>query len=238
MWSTLLIRIWILALCLCTALFFLPYIVEPDLTLTLVVSLRSSLPAIARYRRPGDSMPWWKFRCPFSPCSVSPRQGTNWETNVCAGRIVLNIKLSSGTALQQDFVIRNVGWKHLMINILAAVHFAQYFSFAVIMSEINPINQKGITARHFQRDNKRVEADFSISRDYGPSKRHYRVQHVWCLDPENMKDFFERVWDYQAKNMTLRIFCCIDQCSITRILQENDVPLLHRAACKEFVSLV
>ena len=33
-------------------------------------------------------------------------------------------------------------------------------------------------------------------------------------------------------------FRCIDSCSITRILQENDVPLLHRAACKEFVSLV
>ena len=31
--------------------------------------------------------------------------------------------LSSGTALQQDFVICKVGWKHLMMNILAAVHW-------------------------------------------------------------------------------------------------------------------
>ena len=49
--STLLIRIWILAFCLCTALFLLW---QPNLTLTLVVSLRSCLPGIARYRRPGD----------------------------------------------------------------------------------------------------------------------------------------------------------------------------------------
>ena len=41
--STLLIRIWILAFCLCNALFFLLY-VEPNLPLTLVVALRSSLP--------------------------------------------------------------------------------------------------------------------------------------------------------------------------------------------------
>ena len=32
----------------------------------------------------------WKFLCPFSPYSVSPRQGTYWETN--AGRIVLHLK--------------------------------------------------------------------------------------------------------------------------------------------------
>ena len=36
-----------------------------------------------------DQVTAWKFRCPFSPYSVSPRQGTYWETNVCAGRIVL-----------------------------------------------------------------------------------------------------------------------------------------------------
>ena len=53
------------------------------------------------------------------------------------------------------------------------------------------------------RDNKQVVADFSIWRDYGRSKRHYRVHHLGCLDQENMKDFFERVWDYQAKNTTL-----------------------------------
>ena len=30
--------------------------------------------------------------CPFSPYSVTPRQGTCWETKVCAGRIVLHLK--------------------------------------------------------------------------------------------------------------------------------------------------
>ena len=102
------------------------------------------------------------------------------------------------------------------------------------MSEINPTDHKSITARHFPRNNTLVEADFSIWRDYGQSKRHYRVHHVWCLDPENTKDFFERVWDYQAKKYEIAIFGCINSCSITRILQENDVPLLHCAACKEF----
>ena len=74
------------------------------------------------------------------------------------------------------------------------------------MSEINPTDHKSVTARHFPRDNTRVEADFSTWRDYGPNKRHYQVHHVWCLDQENTKDFFERVWDYQAKNTTLRFF--------------------------------
>ena len=44
---------------------------------------------LARYRWPGD---WWKFRCPFSPYFVFPRQGTYWETNFCEGRIVLHLK--------------------------------------------------------------------------------------------------------------------------------------------------
>ena len=81
-----------------------------------------------------------------------------------------------------------------MMKILAPVHTAQYFLFAVIMSEISPTDHKSITVRHFLRDNKRVEADLSIWRDYGPS-----MHHVWCLDPKNMKDFFVRGWDYQAK---------------------------------------
>ena len=41
--------------------------------------------------------------------------------------------MSSGTALQQDYVICKVESKHLMMNILAAVHFSWYFSFAVII---------------------------------------------------------------------------------------------------------
>ena len=48
-----------------------------------------------------------------------------------------------------------------------------------------------------------------IWRDYGPSKHHDRVHHVWCLDPKNTEDFFERVWDYQLKNRTLRFFTAL-----------------------------
>ena len=67
------------------------------------------------------------------------------------------------------------------------------------MSEINPTDHKSITACHFPRDITRVEADFSIWRDYGLSKGHYPVHHVWCLDLENTKDFFERVyWSFHA----------------------------------------
>ena len=88
-----------------------------------------------------------------------------------------NPNLSSGTALQQDFVIRRVGSNHLMMNILAAVHFALYISFAVITSEINPTDHKSVISRHFpdedfreadsdslavesERDNKLLEAEF------------------------------------------------------------------------------
>ena len=82
------------------------------------------------------------------------------------------------------------------------------------MSEINPPDHKSITARHFLRDNKQVEADFSIRRNYGasrrPSKRHNSVHHVWCLDLGNMKEFFERVRDYQAKKYNIAILYCID----------------------------
>ena len=42
-----------------------------------------------------------------------------------------------------------------------------------------------------------------------------------------------------GKNYDIAIFCCIAglMCSMTRFLQENDVPPLHRAACNEFISL-
>ena len=74
------------------------------------------------------------------------------------------------------------------------------------MSEINHTDHKGITARNIPQNNTRVEADVSIWRDYGPSKRHYRVHHVRCLDQENTKDFFERIWEYQVKNSKIRHF--------------------------------
>ena len=50
----------------------------------------------------------------------------------------------------------------------------------MILSETNSTDHKSITARHFLRDNTRVEADFSIWRDYGP-----RV-HLWI--------FFQFCW--------------------------------------------
>ena len=67
--------------------------------------------------------------------------------------------LSYGTALQQDFVICKVELKHLMTNFLAIVHFAFFFSSAVIKTEINGTDHKSITARHFPRDNQLVEAE-------------------------------------------------------------------------------
>ena len=45
-----------------------------------------------------------------------------------------------------------------MMNILAAVHFAWYFSFAVIKSEIHPTDHKSITSRNFPDEGFR-EAD-------------------------------------------------------------------------------
>ena len=43
-------------------------------------------------------------------------------------------------------------------------------------------------------------------RRHGPSCGLYRVHHVWCLDLENTKDFFAKVWDYQVINTKLRFF--------------------------------
>ena len=80
--STLLIRIWILAFCLCTTLFFLPYSVEPNLTLTLVV-------------------PFLHILSPLDKALVEKPMFVQ-VGSFCTSN------LSSGTALQQDFVIRKV----------------------------------------------------------------------------------------------------------------------------------
>ena len=76
------------------------------------------------------------------------------------------------------------------------------------MSEINPTDHKSISAPLFpnegfreavrelvgsERDNKRVEAEFSRFMDLTN-----RVHHVRCMDPVNTKDFFERIQDYPA----------------------------------------
>ena len=95
----------------------------------------------------------WKFRCPFSPysvtISVSPRQGTYWETNVCAGRIILHPNLSSDTALQQDSVICKVGWKHFMMNFWLPCTLPIFFFICRIMSEINATEHKSICCSPF-----------------------------------------------------------------------------------------
>ena len=110
--STLLIWIWILAFCQCTTLFFLPYSVEPNLqvTLTLVVS---------RSRRLHENfvVPFLHVLSPLYKALVEKPMFVQ-VGSICTSH------LSSGTALQQDFVIRKVVWKHFMMNILAAVHFA------------------------------------------------------------------------------------------------------------------
>ena len=73
------------------------------------------------------------------------------------------------------------------------------------MSEINPTDYKSITARHFFRDSQRVEADFSIWRDYyRPSKRYYCVHRVWCMDQENMKDVFESLKRFGTIRQNIR----------------------------------
>ena len=48
----------------------------------------------------------------------------SWETNVCAGRIDLHLKFVISHRSATRFRIRKVRWKHFMMNILAAFHFA------------------------------------------------------------------------------------------------------------------
>ena len=51
-----------------------------------------------------------------------------------------------GTVLPQDFALGKVGSEHKMMNIVTAVPSAWYFSFAVIMSEINPTSTDYMSA--------------------------------------------------------------------------------------------
>ena len=46
--------------------------------------------------------------------------------------------------------------------------------------------------------NKRVQTDFSTTRDYTLNKLHCIVHHVSYMDPENTNDFFKRIWDYHS----------------------------------------
>ena len=109
-----------------------------------------------------------------------------------------------------------------------------FFSFAMLMSEIYATDRESVKAffrwkfswsclwicrvwklfvnqsslKEKQAGPSRVEVEFSILRDYGRNKINYRVHHVWCLDPENTEDFFERTWDYQAKLQHFDLLHC------------------------------
>ena len=70
-------------------------------------------------------------------------------------------------------------WK--LILLIARVSRLSFFLRKVFMKQF--VNQLSL------RDNELVEA--KLSRDDELNKCHYRVYHVWCLDPVNTKDFFE-----------------------------------------------
>ena len=109
------------------ALFIVLYNVESILPLTLVVVLRSGLTtgSIARYGLPGDCMKiLLSLRLPLLHIPVSLVKAHIEKTKFVQVGTFCTSNLSSGTALQQHFVIRKVGSKHLMMNIFAAVHFA------------------------------------------------------------------------------------------------------------------
>ena len=122
--SMLLIGIWILAFCLYNPLFCLLYSVELILPLTLVLARAA---ACLSLRDIDCQETAWKLCCPFSPFSLFLRQGTYWETNVRARKIVLHIESvikHCSPKTWQGFAIHKVGSKHLMMKILAAVHSA------------------------------------------------------------------------------------------------------------------
>ena len=91
------------------------------------------------------------------------------------------------------------------------------------MSEINTTDHKSITAVMFGVRIRKIRRT-SLKGFGNIRQKILHCDFFCCIDSCSITRIF--------------IFCCIDSCSITRILQENDVPLLHRAACKEFVSLV
>ena len=236
--STLLIRIWIFAFCLCTTLFFCPTVWNRTLLWHWWFLCAVACPAS---RDIDYQVTAWRFRCPFSPYSVTPRQGTWWGTNVCAGRIDLHLTgkfvirhRSAKRFRNLQGKMKNTSWWifwlqstlpnmfHLQWSCLKSIllitrvarvsskfsHGSVLFYSRTVQKCVTQIIYLGPlpTARHFLRNDMLVEADFSIWRDYGQNKRHYRVHHVWCLDQENMKDFFEKVWDYQVKILNCDFF--------------------------------
>ena len=86
--STLLIPIWILAFCLCTAPFSCPTAWKQTVLWHWWFPCAVAGPAS---RDIDDQVTAWKFRCLFSHF-LSPLDKALGETNVCAGRIELHIK--------------------------------------------------------------------------------------------------------------------------------------------------
>ena len=119
-------------------------------------------------------------------------------------------------------------------------------SFAVIMSEINPPDHKSITARHFLRDNKQVTGQLRLTFRSGEIMELADDltnaiiacimfgAWIWEIWKTSLKGF----GTIRQKNTTLQFFIALINVPWREILQENDVNLLHRAACKEFVSLL
>ena len=89
--STLLIWVWILAFCLCNPLFFCSIAWNWTSYRHCWLSWAAACPALQNLNI-NCQVTAWKFRCPSSPYSVFDRQGTYWETNSIAGRVVLYFK--------------------------------------------------------------------------------------------------------------------------------------------------
>ena len=117
---TLMIRIWILAFCLCNPLFFC-FIAWNGSShwhwwLLCAAACQATLDIDCQVTT-------WNF-CYFSPYSLFSRQRNLWETNVCASRIVQYPKSVDWHSSTTKFRDSQGGIKLLMMNILAAVHFA------------------------------------------------------------------------------------------------------------------
>ena len=153
------ILIWILAFCLCNALFFVFYSVEPNLLLTLVPVWWLLCAALAGHHEisiarrlhktfvvPFLHIPFWKDKALIdkpmfvqvgSFCTSIPRM-----SRICHLAPLCN----------------KISWFACVVKVLHDEYFGSRpvrpltplvlnFSFAVIMSKLNPIDHKSITAR-------------------------------------------------------------------------------------------
>ena len=145
--------------------------------------------------------------------------------------------LSSGTALQQDFVIWWIIWQPSTLPNICHLQWLCLKSIRLMtrVSQLAFFLMK-VTGKQFVKwlSLKEIISGLRLNFwswdklsdwDCGRSKCHYHVHHVWCLDPENMKDFLERVWDYQAKHAVTTLWFVA-----SLHVPWHDVPLLYCAA--------